>query len=765
MTPPDTLAATLTRHEDFIRRTVRGMLRDENEVQDVVQETWLRAMARKGGNAVSAPWLARTAKNVAISRWRATKSRARRELRREDSKGTSSMAESADAPLQRFEERARIVRAILALENPYRDIVISRYESESSVRAIAESRGTTESTVRSQLSRAHALLRSRLDAEFGERRQWAVLATPLFGGQIERSMAGTTFVGGAGWGLAACTVVVTGVGMFAWGTHGAGTTAGGANAMPELAEISNVARISGGATSPPRALVATGQETGRAPAVEPSTAKHLQLPPVTLFDRSYYLSYELATYSFLHGTRDDPDLAVTRNDWDVQLSNSRFRVNMVTDDKSRIVDLTAISPHEIGVALDWGIESTEESVDVHEGHTYVILTKDTDSSLATVLHVTEHVPGRRCVFEWLATDGTGRTKGSLINEHFGDISLSDVLGEYRENLALDAVVDRLSEPLVRLQLRSGAIGGNPVRLKLNGEHYRVDEVVPDPLDLESAVPMHAPAVAHYRGGSVPHDKRFIVTDVTYRGAARGDTNGGGAFKFVLAGEVIVDLDSTDKPIAGNWRGETTIEPGEETETYFEISNSSVGEVVVEGRFEASDHEANAKASWGKNEGFFENISGLIAKRLAERYDPLEGGEVRLQVRAGAGGGNPNRIDLRGRTSGYVEHERNEALDFTEEVDADTPSETYFVGGAIPEGKVFIVSSVEYDAVAKGDNNGRGYVRLVVSGKKILDLPNDSSALGGLWRGRLILRPNEETRTYVEVGKSSTADVVIRGRLR
>ena len=580
--------------------------------------------------------------------------------------------------------------------------------------------------------------------------------------QPARAGAGAPTLAGTGLGVAAVTAVAAGLGAWAWTTSGSGGARGDVDGLAEVAAVSGPARTQRTATETVRHGALPEQDDQRAGAVDPNVERHLQLAPATLLDRSYYDSYELATFSFLHGTRDDPDLRITRNDWDLSLSGSQFYVNTVVDDRSRIVDLTAISPHEIGVALDWGFEFTSERIDVHQDHTYVILTRDADSSLATVLHVTEYIPGRRCVFEWLSTDGTGRTKGSLPDEHFGETRLSDVLRDYRSQ---HEMVTPMAGPRVQLQLRSGAVGGHPIRLMLNGEHTRVDAVAAAPLDLDGDVPINAPQVAYYLGGSIPEGKRFVVTDVTYRGSARGDRNGGGAFKIVLGGETIVDHDSTDEPIEGKWRGETSIERGGEAETYFEISNSSVGEVIVEGRFEDSDEATHEARSWAENEGFFGDVTALVTKRVAANYVPLEGREIRLQVRADAGGGNPNKIDLRGRTSPYVDHERDAPLDFTEEVTVNTPSETYFVGGAIPEGKVFVVTSVEYDAVAKGDNNGNGYVKLRVGGRTILDIKGGASELGGLWRGRLVLRPNEESRTFVEVGNSSTADIVIRGRLR
>jgi RNA polymerase sigma-70 factor (ECF subfamily) len=167
----------LVRHERFVRSALRGLLLDEADVQDVVQETWLRVLRRPPASLREpARWLARVARNLALSSRRSTARRARRE----EARASAAEPEAApDESLERVETRQRVVAAVLALEEPYRGVVLLRYERDSPPREIARRLGRSEATVRSQLSRAHALLRAKLDRDFGDRHRWAALAGPL----------------------------------------------------------------------------------------------------------------------------------------------------------------------------------------------------------------------------------------------------------------------------------------------------------------------------------------------------------------------------------------------------------------------------------------------------------------------------------------------------------------------------------------------------------------------------------------------------------
>src|SRR5262245_61693650 len=105
----------LLHHEGFLRKTLRGLLASEGDVQDVLQRTWVQVLERPAA-APERPraWLARIARNVALSRRRSDVRRARREGLTEG-REEGSPAES----VARMEMLQRVVAAMLELSEPY----------------------------------------------------------------------------------------------------------------------------------------------------------------------------------------------------------------------------------------------------------------------------------------------------------------------------------------------------------------------------------------------------------------------------------------------------------------------------------------------------------------------------------------------------------------------------------------------------------------------------------------------------------------------
>jgi RNA polymerase sigma-70 factor (ECF subfamily) len=168
-------ASTLLQHEAFVRAAVRGVLADEDRIQDVVQDTWLQALDRpplKPGALRS--WLVRVAQNFALS----TRRGERRRRFRESAVALPETSESVEEAHDRLLVRQAVVAAVLDLPETYRNVVILRYERDLSTAAIAERLGRSSATVRSQLSRAHQMMRRKLNADFKDERSWALFALP-----------------------------------------------------------------------------------------------------------------------------------------------------------------------------------------------------------------------------------------------------------------------------------------------------------------------------------------------------------------------------------------------------------------------------------------------------------------------------------------------------------------------------------------------------------------------------------------------------------
>lgn len=198
---PDSLLA----HEPFVRAVVRDLLRDEHRVQDVLQETWMRALRRGPREEGSLKgWLARVARRLALDQHRGSARRDRRE--RETARGEA--LESVEALHARLEAQREVVDAVLALEEPYKSVVLLRYYEDLAAEEIGERLSRSASTVRSQLSRAHEFLRRRLDARHGGARSaWAgalapwALATKSHVGVLAAAGIGVLLVGAGAWML------------------------------------------------------------------------------------------------------------------------------------------------------------------------------------------------------------------------------------------------------------------------------------------------------------------------------------------------------------------------------------------------------------------------------------------------------------------------------------------------------------------------------------------------------------------------------------
>jgi RNA polymerase sigma-70 factor (ECF subfamily) len=169
---PQALAA----HAGFVRRLALDIVRDEQTADDVVQETFLAALRSppRDGSRPRA-WLARVAKNIAISFRR----RDTRRTRRETLAPRRAPEPSAAELVSRLEIQRRVVDAVLALEEPFRYAVLLRYFEGLPLREVARRTATPAETVRVRLRRARERLRRTLDDREGGRGASLLLLLPL----------------------------------------------------------------------------------------------------------------------------------------------------------------------------------------------------------------------------------------------------------------------------------------------------------------------------------------------------------------------------------------------------------------------------------------------------------------------------------------------------------------------------------------------------------------------------------------------------------
>ncbi len=172
---PSAYAHLMRRNNQRLFRLARGILRDDAEAEEAVQEGYLRAFTHLNGfkgEASLATWLARIVANEALARLR----RRRPTVDIEDadaqllaqSETTAARVEpSPEQALARREIRRAIEAAVDALPVPFRAVFMLRAIEQLSIAETAACLDIPEDTVKTRFHRANRLLRQHLSAEFG----------------------------------------------------------------------------------------------------------------------------------------------------------------------------------------------------------------------------------------------------------------------------------------------------------------------------------------------------------------------------------------------------------------------------------------------------------------------------------------------------------------------------------------------------------------------------------------------------------------------
>lgn len=156
---PDAFEVLVRRHNRRVYRTVRAVLRDEDEAEDAAQEAWVRAWSSLGGwSGTGFPaWLVRVAVNEALGRLRA------RRRWRGAGEGVldtlPALAPSAEARAASRETLAAVEAVIEALPTSWRVAFVLRELEQLSTADVAATLGVSEEAVRLRLMRARRALR------------------------------------------------------------------------------------------------------------------------------------------------------------------------------------------------------------------------------------------------------------------------------------------------------------------------------------------------------------------------------------------------------------------------------------------------------------------------------------------------------------------------------------------------------------------------------------------------------------------------------
>ncbi|MEW6744691.1 MAG: sigma-70 family RNA polymerase sigma factor [Planctomycetota bacterium] len=161
----------------FVRSLARRLVLDEHLADDVVQDTYAAALEHPPRHSTRLrAWLATITRHVAVSLQR-------HEVRRERREQVVAAPEAVPSAAETVEREAllrSVVDAVLALREPYRSAILSRYFEGLPPRKMAAREGVPVATVRSRVQRAIEQIRMQLDQAHGGRSSWcsglAVLA-------------------------------------------------------------------------------------------------------------------------------------------------------------------------------------------------------------------------------------------------------------------------------------------------------------------------------------------------------------------------------------------------------------------------------------------------------------------------------------------------------------------------------------------------------------------------------------------------------------
>ena len=169
--------AIMRAHNQRLYRIARGVVRNDGEAEDVVQEAYVRAFTHldgfRGDSSLST-WLSRIVINEALGRLRKSRRRAETALPLEQAGEARiipfPLNSSNDDPERTMAQRQilRLVeKATDKLPDIYRAVFVARVIEGLSIEETAEVIGIRPETVKTRLHRARVLVRQELDEQIG----------------------------------------------------------------------------------------------------------------------------------------------------------------------------------------------------------------------------------------------------------------------------------------------------------------------------------------------------------------------------------------------------------------------------------------------------------------------------------------------------------------------------------------------------------------------------------------------------------------------
>ena len=162
----------MRRHNQRIYRIVRGILNDDGEAEDVMQDAYVRAyehLTQFEGRSTFVTWLSRIAMHEAFARAQRQKRQTSLDCDEviADMKLAPTSTDNPEKNVANQELHNALETAILSLAPKYRSVIMLRNVEEMSTAETASALEISEQAVKVRLHRAHAQVRRALYRQSG----------------------------------------------------------------------------------------------------------------------------------------------------------------------------------------------------------------------------------------------------------------------------------------------------------------------------------------------------------------------------------------------------------------------------------------------------------------------------------------------------------------------------------------------------------------------------------------------------------------------
>jgi RNA polymerase sigma-70 factor, ECF subfamily len=164
--PEESFDAVVLPHLDAAYRLARWLMRDSDDVEDVVQEASLRAFRYfrtfVGGDGRA--WFLRIVRNTSYS-WHSQHYQAPTDVFDEEQHSSTRAQSDPETLLLRRDDATLLAQALSRLPDHFHQLLVLRELEGLSYRELSDAIGIPMGTVMSRLSRAREALRTTLDGE------------------------------------------------------------------------------------------------------------------------------------------------------------------------------------------------------------------------------------------------------------------------------------------------------------------------------------------------------------------------------------------------------------------------------------------------------------------------------------------------------------------------------------------------------------------------------------------------------------------------